>query len=89
MDPNGFGSVGRRRRTTGSGIMCNEKQVENWAKAMVSRRQFGLAAGASAAVGSLAGCTTMGGTGALTEYGVDPDRGRDDGRLLRPPRRDR
>ena len=29
--------------------MCNEKQVENWAKAMVSRRQFGLAAGASAA----------------------------------------
>ena len=47
--------------------MCNEKQVENWAKAMVSRRQFGLAAGASAAVGSLAGCTTMGGTGALTE----------------------
>ena len=71
--------------------MCNEKQVENWAKAMVSRRQFGLAAGASAAVGSLSGCTTMGGTGALTEsmVSIPTGAGMMDGGSPPSPRRRR
>lgn len=47
--------------------MCDRKQVEDWAKTIVSRRQFGLAAGATAAASSLAGCATMGSGGSLSE----------------------
>ncbi len=47
--------------------MCDQKQLAEWARGAMTRRGFAKTAGVGAAAGSLAGCASLGMTGALTE----------------------
>ncbi len=66
--------------------MCDQEQLAEWARGTMNRRNFGKVAASSAVAGSLAGCASMGMTGALTEgmVSIPTDNGMMDAFFVRP-----